>query len=196
MMCVFFVGIGITAILTSMAGSLFQVGVALFVIGIFAAIYHPVDLAIVSMKWNNTGMRIAMNGVWGNLGVASAALITGYMVDNGGWRMAFILPGVFSTLTGIAYFVLQRDEIRADGAKDKAAKKEAAAPLPADYKALLVRVSAIVFFYDGCILYHLPIHHLRPAENAGRAPARLRWKAGGNARTYSSNRPIRYGENY
>jgi MFS family permease len=145
MMCVFFVGIGITAILTSMAGSPFQVGVGLFVIGVFAAIYHPVGLAIVSMKWKNTGMRIAMNGVWGNLGVASAALITGYMIDNGGWRMAFILPGVFSILTGIAYFALQRDEIRADGAKDKAAKKEAAAPLPADYKALLIRVSAIVF---------------------------------------------------
>ena len=145
MMCVFFVGIGITAILTSMAGSPFQVGVGLFVIGVFAAIYHPVGLAIVSMKWKNTGMRIAMNGVWGNLGVASAALITGYMIDNSGWRMAFILPGVFSILTGIAYFALQRDEIRADGAKDKAAKKEAAAPLPADYKALLIRVSAIVF---------------------------------------------------
>jgi MFS family permease len=144
-MCVFFVGIGITAILTSMAGSPLQVGAGLFVIGIFAAIYHLVGLAIVSMKWKNTGMRIAMNGVWGNLGVASAALITWYMIDNGGWRMAFILPGVFSILTGIAYFVLQRDEIRADGAKDKAAKKEAAAPLPADYKALLIRVSAIVF---------------------------------------------------
>ena len=144
-MCVFFVGIGITAILTSMAGSPFQVGVGLFVIGIFAAIYHPVGLAIVSMKWKNTGMRIAMNGVWGNLGVASAALITGYMIDNGGWRMAFILPGVFSILTGIAYFILQRDEIRADGTKDKVTKKEAAAPLPADYKALLLRVSAIVF---------------------------------------------------
>ena len=134
-----------SAILTSMAGSPFQVGVGLFVIGIFAAIYHPIGLAIVSMKWKNTGMRIAMNGVWGNLGVASAALITGYMIDNGGWRMAFVLPGVFSILTGIVYFALQRHEIRADGAKDRATKKEAAAPLPADYKTLLLRVSAIVF---------------------------------------------------
>ena len=28
-------------------------------------------------------MRIAINGVWGNLGVASAALITGYLIDHG-----------------------------------------------------------------------------------------------------------------
>jgi MFS family permease len=145
MMCVFFVGIGATSILTGMAGSPIEVGIGLFVIGVFAAIYHPVGLAIVTMKWKNTGMRIAMNGVWGNLGVAAAALITGYMIDNGGWRMAFILPGIFSILTGIAYYTLQRDQIRADGAKDKAEKKAAAAPLPADYKALLIRVSAIVF---------------------------------------------------
>ena len=59
----------------------------------FAAIYHPVGLAIVVAKWKNTGMRIAVNGVWGNLGVASAALITGYLIDNGGWRAAFIAAG-------------------------------------------------------------------------------------------------------
>ena len=38
-------------------------------------------------------MRIAINNVWGNLGVASAALITGFMIDIAGWRMAFIAPG-------------------------------------------------------------------------------------------------------
>ena len=55
---------------------------------------------MVTQKWKNTGMRLAVNGVWGNLGVASAALITGYLIDNGGWRMAFIIPGVFSIAVG------------------------------------------------------------------------------------------------
>ena len=91
MMCVFFIGIGLTAIATSLAATPFQIGIGLFVIGMFAAIYHPVGLAIVTVKWKNTGMRIAANGVWGNLGVASAALITGYFIDNGGWRMAFAI---------------------------------------------------------------------------------------------------------
>src|SRR5215468_6272538 len=57
-----------------------------FAFGVFAPIYHPVGLAIVVERWKNTGMRIAVNGVWGNLGVASAALITGYCIDHGGWR--------------------------------------------------------------------------------------------------------------
>ena len=58
---------------------------------------------MVTQKWKNTGMRLAVNGVWGNLGVASAALITGYLIDNGGWRMAFIIPGCISAVVGVAY---------------------------------------------------------------------------------------------
>ena len=145
MMCVFFVGIGAASILTSFASTPLQVGAGLLVIGMFAAIYHPVGLAIVSMKWRNTGMRIATNGVWGNLGVACAALLTGYMIDHAGWRMAFVLPGIFSILIGVAYFVLQRDSIRADGAKKAAADVAPAAPMTAAHRSLLVRVSIIVF---------------------------------------------------
>jgi MFS family permease len=145
MMCVFFIGIGLTAIATSFSQTPLQIGFGLFVTGMFAAIYHPVGLAIVTTKWRDTGMRIAMNGVWGNLGVAAAALITGYLIDNGGWRMAFVLPGIFSIVMGFAYMALRRDGIRADqdGSKGDTA---AAAPPSAAYRALLIRISAIVFF--------------------------------------------------
>ena len=90
-------------------------------------------------------MRLAVNGVWGNLGVASAALITGYLIDNGGWRMAFIIPGV----------VLGRGRHRlcARAAGRRSSPKRgreirdgrAADAQPASYKALLLRVSLIVF---------------------------------------------------
>lgn len=145
MMGIFFIGIGFASILTSFANSPFQIGLGLFVIGVFAAIYHPVGLAIVTMKWRDTGMRIATNGVWGNLGVASAALITGYMVDNAGWRMAFVLPGLFSICAGIVYLILRKDGIRAER---RAPKPDASASAPsasAPLRALMIRVSAIVF---------------------------------------------------
>jgi len=145
MMCVFFIGIGLAAIATSFSETPLQLGLGLFVIGMFAAIYHPVGLAIVSIKWKNTGMRIAMNGVWGNLGVASAALITGYLIDHGGWRMAFVLPGCFSILMGIIYMIMRRHSIIIDHKAPVAAAGEAiAAPSPS-YRALLIRVTAIVF---------------------------------------------------
>ena len=145
MMVVFFVGIGVVSILLSFAQTPLQMGIGLFIIGVFAAIYHPVGLAIVTMKWKNTGMRIAANGVWGNLGVASAALITGYLIDNGGWRMAFVLPGVFSIAIGVAYYALRCDAIREDAAKPYVPKDKTKAALDPAYKRLLFRVSAIVF---------------------------------------------------
>ncbi|HXW48936.1 MAG TPA: MFS transporter [Xanthobacteraceae bacterium] len=144
MMCVFFIGVGLAAIATGFARTPLQIGVGLFVIGVFAAIYHPVGLAIVTAKWRNTGMRIAVNGVWGNLGVASAALLTGYFIDHGGWRAAFFVPGAVAVAIGLAYTVLRRRELRAAPAAGKAAAAKEV-PLPPDYKALLMRISAIVF---------------------------------------------------
>src|SRR6186713_1258966 len=138
MMVVFFVGIGLAAIATGFAQTPLQVGIGLFVIGVFAAIYHPVGLAMVTQKWKNTGMRLAVNGVWGNLGVASAALITGYLIDNGGWRMAFIIPGAISIAVGLAYAFARRTEISTERT---APKPVTGTTHSADHKALLVRVS-------------------------------------------------------
>ncbi|MBT3360238.1 MAG: MFS transporter [Rhodospirillales bacterium] len=145
MMCVFFVGIGVAAIAAGFSQTPLQIGIGLFAIGVFAAIYHPVGLAIVTAKWKNTGMRIAVNGVWGNLGVASAALITGYLIDNGGWRLAFIVPGLASVGIGVIYVAL----LRRNGAASQTPQNPAVAgqeqSLTPDLKALLVRISAIVF---------------------------------------------------
>lgn len=143
MMAVFFVGVGLSAIGTGFAATPLQVGAGLFVIGVFAAIYHPVGLAIVTLKWKNTGMRIAANGVWGNLGVASAALLTGSFIDNGSWRAAFIVPGLVSVALGVAYWVLFRAEIAA-GTERHAAANKSAAPI-AGHKSMLLRVTGIVF---------------------------------------------------
>ncbi|MCP3971565.1 MAG: MFS transporter [Rhodobacteraceae bacterium] len=147
MMVVFFVGVGVCALITSMAQSPMQIGLGLFVLGVFAAIYHPVGLAIVSTRWRSTGMRIAVNGIWGNLGVAGAALITGFFIDHGGWRMAFVWPGLVSIAVGLAYLTLRRQGMRADKTARAARAAAPPAPVTADpsRRRLLLRVSAIVF---------------------------------------------------
>ena len=143
MMVVFFVGIGLASLATGFAQSPLQVGIGLFVIGMFAAIYHPVGLAMVTQKWKNTGMRLAVNGVWGNLGVASAALITGFLIDNGGWRMAFIVPGCISAAVGVAYALARHGEISAERSAARSAAGGTAQPV--NQTALFMRVSLIVF---------------------------------------------------
>ena len=49
MMAVFFIGIGTASVVTSFASTPLQIGIGLFVMGVFAAIYHPVGLAIVTI---------------------------------------------------------------------------------------------------------------------------------------------------
>jgi len=144
MMCVFFLGIGLASIATAFARTPFEIAVGLFVVGMFAAIYHPVGLAIVVQKWKGTGMRLAVNGVWGNLGVGCAALVTGFFIDHGGWRMAFVVPGIVSILVGIAYTALVWPEIVAPRPRAPA-KAAAAKAASGELRALLLRVSLIVF---------------------------------------------------
>ncbi len=145
MMTVFFIGIGSASILAGYVETPLQMGICLFIIGVFAAIYHPVGLAIVTLKWRNTGMRIATNGVWGNLGVASAALIAGYLIDNGGWRMAFILPGVFSVGVGLVYLALRWGTINEDHKTKQVTDKKPQSTATSGHRSLLFRVAGIVF---------------------------------------------------
>ena len=56
MMLVFFLGIGTAAVLTALADTPLQIGLGLFVIGMFGAIYHPVGLAMVVQGRTKTGM--------------------------------------------------------------------------------------------------------------------------------------------
>jgi MFS family permease len=123
MMIVFFVGIGVSAVLTGFASTPLEIAVGLFFIGVFAAIYHPVGITmVVEARPVKTGAALGINGVWGNMGVASAAIIAGVLIDASGWRAAFVVPGVAAIATGFAYVVLCRgrrvgDIKQAGGAK-------------------------------------------------------------------------------
>ena len=130
MMVVFFIGIGVSSILTGFAQTPMQLGAGLLLIGIFGSIYHPVGLAIVTGRWKHTGMRLAVNGVWGNIGVGCAALVTGVMIDLAGWRTAFFIPGIISILFAFPYLLISRnvEELPPVGG--------AAAAKPADYGPL------------------------------------------------------------
>jgi len=106
MMAVFFVGIGMATFATGLAQTTWQLAIGLTVIGLFAAIYHPVGTAMLVSHTDRVGRAIGVNGVWGNLGVAFAALVTGGISQWLGWRYAFMLPGVAAIMVGILYIVL------------------------------------------------------------------------------------------
>jgi len=108
-MLLFFFGIGGAMILTGFAQSPWQIAAGLTLTGAFAAIYHPVGIAMLVAVPQNMGRALGWNGLWGNLGLASAALITGALVDLVSWRAAFFVPGVACIAAGVGFRVLVPD---------------------------------------------------------------------------------------
>ena len=127
MMFVFFIGIGSASILTGFSVEPLHVEIGLALIGVFAAIYHPVGLALVVEEAPRVGRALAINGVWGNMGVAAAALTTGAIADIYGWRMAFIIPGIVSIVVGMMYGL---HLLKGTGVGSSGAKKRAVADVP------------------------------------------------------------------
>ena len=103
MMLVFFFGMGLSAIGVSLTQTPLQMGIALTVLGVFSAIYHPVGIPMLVQKAEKPGFTIGVNGLAGNLGIALAALSTGFLVAWQGWRMAFIVPGLVSIACGFVF---------------------------------------------------------------------------------------------
>ena len=148
MMVIFFIGIGLSSIFATFANSPLQISLALLAIGVFAAIYHPVGLAMVVEGRTKTGIPLAINGVFGNFGVAAAALVTGYFIDTAGWRAAFLVPGAIAVATGVAYAVFIRNQpLPSDAAKpaapDASRQPGQATAIP---QRTLIRLFVIILF--------------------------------------------------
>jgi len=105
MMIVFFFGIGAAALLVAMTQNAWQLAAALTLLGIFASIYHPVGIPMLVQNVSNPGAVIGINGLAGNLGIAVAALLTGFLVKWIGWRAAFVVPGLLAIACGILFAI-------------------------------------------------------------------------------------------
>jgi len=144
MMTVFFFGVGTASILTGFADGPTQIALGLTLIGVFAAIYHPVGIAMLVSNRDNVGRILGVNGVFGNVGVAFSALIAGALADAIGWRAAFLVPGMIALGTGVAFVLLARE------ARDGAKARGTAAPPARVPRADLARVFAVLTVATAC----------------------------------------------
>jgi len=153
MIAVFFIGIGASSVAMGFADSSTEMMFALFGIGLFAAIYHPVGIAMVVHGKQKVGRALGINGVWGNMGIATAPIIAGVLIDAYSWREAFIVPGIVSILTGLAYAYFCRQESR----RPVAAKKPVIDPDDSALdRAVLIRVgiALMLTILFGGIVFH------------------------------------------
>ncbi|MDP6342249.1 MAG: MFS transporter [Alphaproteobacteria bacterium] len=157
MIAVFFIGIGLAAIATSFAETPMQIAFGLAAIGLFAAIYHPVGIAMLVQGGGNIGWRLGSNGVWGNMGVAAAPLITGFILAGYDWRLAFVLPGIVAVLIGLGFVGFMRSG-RARPPEATAVEKALVGFAPGWQRALLslALVTAGGGFVFGAMTFIIP----------------------------------------
>ncbi|WP_193371248.1 MFS transporter [Pelagibius marinus] len=108
MMAVFFVGLGLAGIVCGLVSSPTALMLGLAAVGLFSAIYHPVGVAWVVKSARARGMALAVNGIFGSLGIACAGLVAGVLIDAISWRAAFIVPGAVCLATGLALILCLR----------------------------------------------------------------------------------------
>lgn len=138
MMVLFFFGIGAAALLTSAAQNAWQLAAGLTLMGAFAAIYHPVGIPMLVQNVPNPGAVIGLNGLFGNLGIAVAAVATGFLVKWIGWRAAFALPGVLAIACGLLFARVCPPEHEAPSRRKGGKAKVVLSP------AMLVRAFAVM----------------------------------------------------
>jgi MFS family permease len=150
MMVVFFHGMGLSAIAVALTQGPWTMALALTVLGAFSAIYHPVGIPMLVQRAAHPGRTIGVNGLAGNLGIALAALITGFLVEHFGWRAAFAVPGVVSIACGLWFARVAP----AEGASPARAKAGAVVRLP---RALVIRtfVVMVASATTGSLLFNL-----------------------------------------
>ncbi|MBW2454072.1 MAG: MFS transporter [Deltaproteobacteria bacterium] len=81
---------GAGAVLAGLSHSPTTLVMALGVLGIGASIYHPTGMALISRAFHDRrGRALGLNGVFGNIGLASAPFVTGLLTSMLGWRWAY-----------------------------------------------------------------------------------------------------------
>jgi MFS family permease len=102
LMTAFFLGTGLSLVASAFAATPWMLALTLAGVGLFTAIYHPIGTTmLVEAAGDKPGRSIGVNGVFGNLGVALAPVVTAFLAAQFHWRAAFLMPGVLCTLIGL-----------------------------------------------------------------------------------------------
>jgi MFS family permease len=145
LMALFFVGCGVSLAAAAFAPNLIVLALALFALGMFAAIYHPVGTAMLIELSKARGRTLAFNGVCGNLGVALASAITAALASVLGWRGAFLVPAILAAATGVVYLLSVADNRGKTGTRKSI--PDVVLPRPAAFAFFLLYV--VISFAGG-----------------------------------------------
>ena len=144
------IGSGASALFIGLSTELVMLYAGMTVLGLFTSIYHPAGLAMISRRIRNIPRALGYHGIFGNIGLAGAPVVSGLIASYGDWRDAYLLFGSISLLIGIYFYIKPLTEGKLDG--DEADHKEAGTLFP---ELLIFYLSSIIFgfVYRGSLTF-------------------------------------------
>ncbi len=173
-----------TAVL-ALAPNFMVFGVALGALGLFAGLYHPSGLSLLSrsIASGERGRAIGIHGVGGNFGEAIAPAIAALLAARLGWRTGYLVVGAIALVSMLLAASLSSDDVGAPaeaGVLRAPSNRRKWNPLGAltsfwrsrPLRWLLVSAVAGGFVYRG-VLTFLPLHLTDGATDGSRVGAYL-----------------------
>ena len=148
-------GVSLGAFLCFLSSSPIMLGFSIGVIGFFAAIFHPVGIAMLIRDSKKVGFRLGVNGVWGNMGVAAAPVLTGFIILNSNWQLSFLVPSIICFIFGL----VQLRGFKEIDIKEEKTKQKTSNGLVEGWKIVLISLTMTTLaggFIFGSLTFLIP----------------------------------------
>ncbi len=165
LLAIYLLGCGGMSLLAGLILPLPTLFVVMIMMGVFACIYHPAGLALLSHETDihNRGRALGIHGVFGSAGIGAAPFLAGFVlmicswfdVQNG-WRVHYLLmavPGILLGLVFVCLHIIHRQQAPAEGSGTDADDEDSAAW---GSFFLLTCIAALMGFIYTAVLTFLP----------------------------------------
>ncbi len=109
LLAVYLLGCAATCLLAAIVQPLNMLFVVMFMMGLFASIYHPAGLSLISHETTeeNRPRALGLHGIFGSAGIGSAPLLAGLTLHaTGSWRAHYGTLAIIAVTMGIVFLVL------------------------------------------------------------------------------------------
>jgi MFS family permease len=149
-LAIFFIGTPAAACVVGAARSVLGLGIGLALLGLFASLYHPSGLAMISHGVRERGKALGLHGMGGNLGLAFSPILAGSIAMRFSWRYAFYFLSLPGFIAGAIFLLISRVSLKE--VQPGKVPQESSSQNPSHHPAQRLTIWAIIFLYAAMML--------------------------------------------
>jgi len=148
---IFFFGTPAAVCVVGTASSATGLGVGLVLLGLFASLYHPAGLAMISHEVREKGRAMGIHGMGGSLGLALSPFLVSIIAPRFSWRHAYYFLSLPGFVAGIIFIVASRVVLKTE--QPSAGNLEQKRQSTSHKSAQKLSVAALILLYAAMTLF-------------------------------------------